>query len=51
MVQYTEFMSIGMNKCGTDNETFSELARIWSENKTEIENMSRTEAENELVCP
>jgi len=51
MVNYTEFMSIGLNSCGSDPETFSGLTDIWSRNKDEIQSMSKSEVRNDLVCP
>ena len=51
MVEYTEFMSIAMNKCGSDGDTFAALAAVWSREKEQIKEMSAAEVREDLRCP
>lgn len=50
-MRYTEFISIGLNKCGTDKQTFSALAELWSQKKTQIRGMTAEELRQNLECP
>lgn len=51
MVEFTEFMSVGLNRCGTDKETFADLVDLWNREKTEIKQMSKQDLEQNLRCP
>lgn len=59
MVEYTEFMSIAMDKCGSDGRgtgdenqrVFREFASLWSDEKDEIKQMSESEVREAIVCP
>lgn len=50
-MQYREFLSVGLNKCGSDQETFSALTDLWSEEKDLIRGMTKAELRRELECP
>lgn len=50
-MEYTEFISVGLDQCGADQETFKALARLWSEDKATIRQMSESELRRELNCP
>lgn len=51
MVEFQKFMSIGLNKCGNDERTFSELVDLWNREKESIRGMTQRELRNELTCP
>lgn len=51
MVTYREFISVGLDKCGTDQGTFSDLAALWSRRKDTLQDMSQAEVRRELRCP
>lgn len=51
MVDYNEWMQIGLDKCGSSESTFGDLAQLWSQNKDEIEGMTRSEARDCINCP
>lgn len=51
MVEYQEWMEIGLNKCGSDERTFGVLAQLWTNNRQMLQEMSRTEARDCLDCP
>lgn len=51
MVSYQDFIRIGLNKCGSDERTFSNLASLWSAEKGRIRGMSEQEIRDELNCP
>lgn len=51
MVEFTEFMSIGLDKCGSSQATFAGLVEVWNNEKDEIRQMSRSEVRQNLRCP
>lgn len=50
-MDYNEFISIGLDKCGSDKRTFSKLAELWSKEKDLIRGMTESELRNDLDCP
>lgn len=51
MVEFREFMSIGLDKCGSDRQTFADLVEVWNRQKDEIKSMNKTELRTQLNCP
>lgn len=51
MVTHREFMSVGLNKCGSDRDTFSRLNDLWNREKEAISAMSKRELRQKLECP
>lgn len=51
MTDFNSFMSIGLEQCGSDKETFSELVEVWNRQKDEIREMSQAEVRRTLQCP
>lgn len=56
MVEYTEFMSICMDECGTGSQderqaVFAEFASLWSNEKDRIKAMSPSEVRASIECP
>lgn len=51
MVDFNSFMSVGLNKCGADEQTFSRLTQLWNQEKEAIKAMSESELRDELRCP
>lgn len=51
MVTFQEFMSVGLDKCGSDQRTFRRLTDLWNREKEQIQRMTRTELRDELNCP
>lgn len=51
MVDFNTFMSIGLNKCGSDRRTFSRLVDLWNSEKEDIKRMTQAELREELRCP
>lgn len=51
MVDFTTFMSVGLNACGADRETFSGLTQLWNREKEAIQGMSEGELRVQLNCP
>lgn len=51
MVTYREFLSIGLEKCGSDKETFSALTDKWNEKKDRIRDMDSETVAELLECP
>lgn len=51
MVEFTQFMSVGLEKCGSDERTFSRLVDVWNAEKEEIRQMSKREVRENLDCP
>jgi hypothetical protein len=51
MTDFNTFMSIGLDQCGTDNGTFSDLVEVWNKEKDEIREMSPSEVRSNLQCP
>lgn len=51
MTDYTTFISIGLDQCGSDRETFSQLAEVWNREKDDIQQMTPDEVRRNLTCP
>lgn len=59
MVEYTEFMSVALNKCGPTGggtqaerrETFEAFAQLWTDEKELIKEMNRSELREQIECP
>lgn len=51
MTEFREFMSIGLNQCGSDRETFGNLVDVWNREKDEIRQMEPAEVRQNLTCP
>lgn len=51
MTDFNDFMSIGLNRCGSDQETFSGLVEVWNREKDEIKAMTQAEVRRNLTCP
>lgn len=51
MVTYQEFIQVGLDKCGSDQRTFSSLASLWSDEKAQLQEMTKQEVRNNLNCP
>lgn len=51
MVGFQQFMSIGLERCGSDRQTFAALVDVWNSEKDEIKAMSASEVRDNLVCP
>lgn len=51
MVSFQNYMSIGLNRCGSDEQTFSALVSLWNREKDEIKAMSQADLRDNLVCP
>lgn len=51
MVDFNEFMSVGLNQCGSDRETFGGLVEVWNREKDEIRSLSKSELRDRLTCP
>jgi hypothetical protein len=51
MVDYETFMSVGLNKCGSDDETFAALAHLWTHRTESIREMDEHELRHSLECP
>lgn len=51
MVDFQTFMSVGLEKCGNDPRTFSQLTDLWNREKDEIQKMTRSTLRQELRCP
>lgn len=51
MTDFNSFMSIGLNQCGSDRETFAGLVEVWNREKEEIRQMSQAEVRQQLRCP
>lgn len=51
MVTFNEFMSIGLNRCGNDEQTFAALVEVWNREKEAISGMDPSEVRTNLVCP
>lgn len=51
MVTFQEFMSVGLDECGSDQRTFRELANLWTREKEQLQQMTRVEVREELNCP
>lgn len=51
MVDFNTFMSIGLNHCGTDKETFGQLVQVWNREKDDIRNMTARQVRENLTCP
>lgn len=51
MVDFNEFMSIGLRKCGSTEATFAGLVEVWNNEKADIREMSAAEVRRNLQCP
>lgn len=51
MVDFNEFMSIALTKCGSDSDTFSELVELWNDEKEQIRGLDADDLEGALNCP
>lgn len=51
MVTYRQYMSVALDECGNDRETFEALASLWSDQKDAISEMSKREVRQNLECP
>lgn len=51
MTDFNTFMSIGLNQCGSDRQTFAGLVEVWNREKDEIKAMSQAEVRQNLTCP
>lgn len=51
MVDFNQFMSIGLEQCGSDKETFSDLVDVWNREKDDIRNMTVAQVRQNLRCP
>lgn len=51
MVEFTEFMSIGLNQCGNSEATFAGLVEVWNNEKEQIRQMTAGEVRQNLTCP
>lgn len=51
MTDFQDFMSIGLNSCGSDEATFAGLVEVWNNEKDEIKAMTDSEVRQNLVCP
>lgn len=51
MVDFQTYMSVGLNKCGSDRRTFGQLVQLWNREEAAIREMSRFELGKELSCP
>lgn len=51
MVTFQEYMSVALNKCGNDPETFSELVDLWNSETDQIRGMTKKQVKQNLTCP
>lgn len=51
MVDFNDFMAIGLNQCGSDQRTFRQLTKVWNREKDEIRSMTQREVRENLRCP
>lgn len=51
MVGFNQFMSVGLTKCGSDEETFGGLVELWNREKEAIRDMDEGELQEALTCP
>jgi hypothetical protein len=51
MVTRQEFMSVGLTYCGSDRQTFSQLSKLWNQEKEALRQMTKEEVREALVCP
>lgn len=51
MVDFNTWMSIGLNQCGNDRQTFAQLVDGWNSEKDNIEDMTEEQVRDQLVCP
>lgn len=51
MATFREFMSVGLEQCGSDRGTFADLVEVWNREKEDIKQMSPAEIRRNLVCP
>lgn len=51
MTDFNSFMSIGLNQCGSDRETFAALVEVWNREKDDIRTMTQAEVRQNLTCP
>lgn len=51
MVDFNQYMSIALGRCGSDRETFRQLTQIWNEEKEIIQSMTPQEVRENISCP
>lgn len=51
MVGFQDYMSVALDKCGSDRQTFGELVEVWNREEDEIRGMNRSELRDALTCP
>lgn len=51
MVGFNEFLSIALDQCGSDRETFAQLVEVWNREEQEIRSMTASEIRENLRCP
>lgn len=51
MTDFNTFMSIGLEQCGSDRETFGDLVEVWNQEKDEIRGMTAADVRQNLRCP
>lgn len=50
MVEFQEFMSVYLTKCGSSEADFAAGVEVWNNEKDEIRAMSRSEVRSNLTC-
>lgn len=51
MVEFTEFMSVFLNQCGSSEADFAAGVEVWNSEKETIRDMTITEVRENLTCP
>lgn len=51
MVDFNQFMSIGLSRCGNDPQQFRALTTLWNRNRETIQDMTPAELRDRLRCP
>ena len=51
MVNYQTYITIALEKCGGGRKNMTALGRLWTENKSRLEEMTEEEVREALNCP